>query len=359
MAIVGISTILHRLFGFPRSGAKMQRRCSQRKPMAVIIGLLNVCVFASAHAANDDKFRAVLIYSSTVKFDKSYNEAAYNGLTRFINRYDEPVAERLTGLGESRREILRDAARRYQYVIVTDERMVEPLLEIAPEFPSVRFTAIDQSLEGKNIRSVTFRNHEGSFLAGMVAAMTSHSRKVGFIGGSPSPVMSQFFGGFRAGVNFVDSEIQVQEVYVADPPSAAPLGGWDDPYLGLLKANQQFEWGADVIFAAAGGSGLGVYQAARDNNRFAIGVDSNQNYLHPGNMLTSMIKRIDSAVFETLRVAYEGEWEATSVSIGLIDEGMDVAVDDYNRELITDVMKDRVEAARRAIISGSLKVPEK
>jgi basic membrane protein A len=202
-----------------------------------------------------------------------------------------------------------------------------------------------------NVQSVVFREHEGSFLVGMIAAMKSKTGKIGFVGGMDIPLIRKFALGYKEGARYVNKDIQVFENMTGDTPAA-----WGDPIKAAELARSQFDRGADVIYQAAGSSGLGVLQAAADLHKFSIGTDANQNYLHPGSVLTSMVKRVDLAVFEALRDAEAGTWEPGVRLLGLAEGGVDYSLDEYNEALITPEMKARVEKAKADIIAGRIKV---
>jgi basic membrane protein A len=191
-----------------------------------------------------------------------------------------------------------------------------------------------------------FKEHEGSFLVGMMAAMASKTGKVGFVGGMDIPLIRKFQCGYEQGAKFVNPKVETSANMTGTTGAA-----WNDPARGAELAKAQFARGVDVIFAAAGGTGMGVYQAAKDNGRLAIGVDSNQNHLHPGTMLTSMVKRVDVAVYN----AFKGVVPGTS-ALGLKEGGVDVALDANNEKLVTAEMRRRVEAAKADIVSGKIKV---
>ena len=195
-------------------------------------------------------------------------------------------------------------------------------------------------VEQPNVQSVVFKEHEGSFLVGMAAALASKTGKVGFVGGMDIPLIRNFAHGYEQGVKHVDPDAEVFVNMTGTTPAA-----WNDPAKGAELAQSQFDRGADVVYAAAGGTGLGVLQAAADSGKLSIGVDSNQNYLHPGSVLTSMLKRVDVAVYNAFKTAMEGTWEPGVKSLGLAEDGVGYALDEHNRELIT--RRDRAAARGR------------
>jgi basic membrane protein A len=202
-----------------------------------------------------------------------------------------------------------------------------------------------------NVQSIVFKEHEGSFLVGVLAAMASKTGKVGFVGGMDIPLIRRFECGYAQGVKYAAGGDTVLQNMTGTTGAA-----WNDPTKGGELAKGQFDQGADVVFAAAGATGLGVYQAAKDSGKLAIGVDSDQNYLHPGTMLTSMMKRVDVAVYNTVKSAKDGSWKAGINELGLKEDGVNWAYDDFNKSLVTDDMKAKVEAAKADIISGKIQV---
>ena len=202
-----------------------------------------------------------------------------------------------------------------------------------------------------NVQSIVFKEHEGSFLVGMIAAMASETATVGFVGGMDIPLIRRFGCGYEQGARYVDDKTTVIQNMTGTTPAA-----WNDPGRGSELAKSQFDSGADVVYAAAGGTGVGVYQAAKDSGKFAIGVDSNQNYLQPGTMITSMLKRVDVAAYAAFKGAMDGSWAPGIQVLGLAEEGVGWALDEHNESLITDEMKAALEEASAKIVSGDISV---
>jgi basic membrane protein A len=223
------------------------------------------------------------------------------------------------------------------------------LSKVAPDFPDTKFAIIDMVVDQPNVKSVVFTEHEGSYLVGMMAAMASKTGTVGFVGGMDIPLIRRFGCGYAQGVKAVNPDATVIINFTGTDPSA-----WNNPVKGGEIARAQNASGADVIYAAAGGTGVGVLQAAADMNILSIGVDSNQNYLHPGQVLTSMLKRVDVAVYNAFK---EGENLTTGINVlDLKADGVGYALDDNNRPLVTKEMEDTVNAAAGKIKAGELKV---
>jgi len=288
------------------------------------------------------------------KFDKSFNEAAYTGAERF--RKETGIAYRdFEVTNEAQREqALRNMARRgAQIVVGIGFAQASGIEKVAKEFPSTKFAIIDAVVDLPNVQSIVFKEHEGSFLVGMAAAMASKSGKIGFVGGMDIPLIRKFALGYEEGAKYVNPKIEVFQNMTGTTPAA-----WNDPTRGSELARSQFERGADVVYAAAGGTGLGVLQAAKDRGRLAIGVDSNQNHLHPGTILTSMVKRVDLAVYEAFKTARDGAWKPGVRNLGVAEGGVGYALDQYNRSLITADMERRLTQARADIVSGKIRVTE-
>ncbi len=223
------------------------------------------------------------------------------------------------------------------------------LTEIAPDYPDTKFGIIDMVVEHPNVQSVVFSEPEGSYLAGIMAAQASETGTAGFIGGMDVPLIHKFECGFRQGFLATNPEGKVLVNYTGTTPAA-----WNDPVKGGELAKAQKSQGADVIYAAAGGTGLGVLQAAADEGILSIGVDSNQNHLHPGKILTSMVKRVDNAVFDAFTAGTE--LEPGIKVMDLASGGVAVAIDENNQELITPEMQAAIDEATAQITDGTIKV---
>ncbi|MEM9441057.1 MAG: BMP family ABC transporter substrate-binding protein [Pseudomonadota bacterium] len=319
-----------------------------------LLGAMAGALFATTHVAMAQDFQPAIIFDLGGKFDKSFNEAAYNGAERFKEESGVEYLEFEVTNESQRDQALRRMARRGATIVVAvGFSYATPLETIAAEFPDTQFTIIDSVVDQPNVQSVTFKEHEGSFLVGMAAALKSETGKVGFIGGMDIPLIRNFAHGYEQGVKYVNNGAEVFVNMTGTTPAA-----WNDPAKGAELAQSQFDRGADVVYAAAGGTGLGVLQTAADGGKFSIGVDSNQNYLHPGSVLTSMLKRVDVAVYNAFKGAQDGTWAAGAQSLGLAEEGVGYALDEHNDSLISGDMKTQLEDARAKIIAGELKVTD-
>jgi basic membrane protein A len=303
-------------------------------------------------AATAADIKPAVVFDIGGKFDKSFNEGVYAGAEKFKTETKQAYAEfEVTNETQFEQAHRRFAQRGQDPIVGVGFNQANPVEKIAKEFPKVRFTIIDGVVKLPNVQSVLFKEHEGSFLVGLLAAMASKTGKVGFIGGMDIPLIRKFACGYEQGVKFANAKAEVIQNMTGTTPSA-----WNDPARGGELAKGQFDRGVDVIYAAAGATGNGVMQTAKDRGKLAIGVDSNQNHLHPGTILTSMVKRVDLATYNSFKTAMDGKWEAGVSVLGLKEGGVDWALDQHNEKLISPEMKTKVEQAKADIISGKIKV---
>ncbi|EYD76455.1 putative nucleoside ABC transporter, substrate-binding protein component [Rubellimicrobium mesophilum DSM 19309] len=291
-----------------------------------------------------------IIFDLGGKFDKSFNESANAGATRWAEETGETFAEfELTAEAQREQAIRRFAEQGKSPIIMVGFMSATPLNEIAPDYPDTKFVIVDAVVDQPNVRSVVFNEHEGSYLVGMLAAMASQTGTVGFVGGMDIPLIRKFGCGYAQGVMAANPDATVIANFTGTTPAA-----WNDPAKGSELTLAQIGQGADVVYAAAGGTGVGVLQTAADENILSIGVDSNQNYLHPGQVLTSMVKHVDNAVYEAMKA---GEAVETGTQVmGVANEGVGYALDDNNASLITPEMKAAVDEAAAKIASGEIEV---
>jgi basic membrane protein A len=309
--------------------------------VSVFASTMAVCMGAMAEPA--------IVFDMGGKFDKSFNEAAFNGMEKWKKETGKQYLE-FEISNESQREqaIRRMAEKGASPIIGIGFGQASGIEKIAKEFPKLQFAIIDMVVDLPNVQSVVFKEQEGSFLVGTMAALASKTGKVGFIGGMDIPLIRKFQCGYEQGAKFANAKAEVYANMTGTTGAA-----WNDPARGGELAKAQFAKGADVVFAAAGGTGMGVYQAAKDSGKLAIGVDSNQNHLQPGTMLTSMLKRVDVAVYNVSKTYKPG-----IAVLGLKEGGIDYAMDTHNAKLVTAAMKKKVEAAKADIISGKIKVAD-
>ena len=318
----------------------------------VVLKTLALSVAVASASAQAADLNPAVVFDMGGKFDKSFNQSVYNGMERFKEESGVNYREfEVTNASQREQAIRRFAQRGANPIISVGFAQAAAVDKVAGEFPDARITLIDMVVDKPNVQSVVFNEHEGSFLVGMLAAMNSETGTVSFVGGMDIPLIRKFECGYAQGAQYVNKDINVIRNMTGSTPSA-----WNDPAKGAELAVSQFDRGSDVVYAAAGGTGVGVYQAAADSGKYAIGVDSNQNYLQPGTMLTSMVKRVDVAAYNSLKAMQDGTWQAGFQALGLAQGGVDWALDEHNEALITAEMKSAVEAAKEAIIAGEIKV---
>ncbi|MBT8416080.1 MAG: BMP family ABC transporter substrate-binding protein [Silicimonas sp.] len=293
-----------------------------------------------------------LMYDMGGKFDKSFNEAAYNGAKRWAEETGQNYQEiEVTAEAQRVQFATRLAEAGYNPIVVLGFANAATMEEVAPKYPDTKFAIIDVNwLDIPNLQQISFAEHEGSYLVGMLAAMASENDTVGFIGGMDVPLIRHFACGYAQGAKAVNPDVKVVANMTGTTPAA-----WNDPVKGGELTKSQISQGADVVYAAAGGTGVGVLQAAADGDILSIGVDSNQNYLHPGKVLTSMLKRVDNAVYDVFAAGEDGFEPGVHV-MGLDNDGVGYAVDEFNEMLITDEMRAAVDEARQKIIDGEIEV---
>ncbi|MBI4822207.1 MAG: BMP family ABC transporter substrate-binding protein [Deltaproteobacteria bacterium] len=290
--------------------------------------------------------------------DKSFNEAAHKGLMRAKSELGIEVdfyqpsqpADRKTGLR-------RLVAKKFEIVIGVGFIFTDDLIALAKEFPERKFACIDmvEKPEGEippNLVGIKFREEQGSFLVGALAALTSKSKKLGFVGGMNVPLIHKFEAGYKAGAKHVVPEIEVQVNYAGETPKA-----FEDPEAGKSLALGMYKSGVDVIFHASGKTGLGVFQAAKETNGLVIGVDADQSAEAPGKVLTSMTKQVDVAVFEVIASAKKGTFKPGLRVFGLAEGGVDFVYNDSNKALIPAGAYEKVMALEADIVAGKIQVP--
>jgi basic membrane protein A len=318
---------------------------------AIVCGIAAALLMAAAPAAWA-KFQPAVLYDIGGKFDKSLNEGVANGAALFRRKTGLEIREIEINTETQREQALRNMARRGDDPIVAVGAAQAPALEkVAGEFPRVRFVIIGGTVKAPNVQSIVFRGQEGAFLVGALAAMTSKSRKIGFIGGMDAPEVRKMACGYTQGARYVAREITVLQNMAGTTRAA-----WKDPIKGAELAKAQFDRGVDIVYHAAAGTGLGVLQAAADAGRFGIGNEFNQNGLHPGRILTSMIRRADVATYNTFKTAAEGTWRPGVLSLGLAERGIGWMLDRNNAGLVSAKTREVMERIKTSIASGKIRV---
>jgi basic membrane protein A len=322
--------------------------------LALVIIYGSACNMGARSEADKSKVHVGIVFDIGGKDDRSFNASAWEGVKRAAKDFSIVLRDVEPGDPTSVEPAIRAfAERNYDLVIGVGFEQMPVVERVARDYPNVNFVIIDGVIELPNVTSLIFKEHQGSYLVGMIAAMKSQTGTIGFIGGMDIPLIHKFETGYEEGAKAANPKINVLANYVGVTPAA-----WNNPGQGKELAIAQMGKGADVIFTAAGNSGLGAFDAAEQNNRFVIGVDSNQNWVKPGFVLTSMIKRIDNAVYQIVKERVEGQFKNGIHVYGLENDGVGYAVDQHNEKLLTPEMLSKVEEAKKKIISGEIQVTD-
>lgn len=299
-------------------------------------------------------FKVGLVLDKGGKDDKSFNTSAYEGATqaekelgielKYVEATDNNSLEAL------HRHF---AQKKYDLIIGIGFAQTDAIKKVSALFPQTQFAIVDGEIKAANVRSLLFEEHEGSFIVGAAAALKSKSAVIGFIGGMDIPLIRRFQKGYEAGAKHINPKMIVVSNYIGSTGEA-----WNNPAKAKEIALAQVGQKADVIFHAAGASGAGLFDAAAEKKIFAIGVDSNQNWIKPGSVLTSMLKRVDIAVFETIKAAQQIKFSAGVVRFGLKDSGVDWAIDKNNENLWSAIEKTKINELKKQIISKKIVVPD-
>jgi basic membrane protein A len=316
------------------------------------LALAGLAFSATAALAQQTTLKPAIVYDLGGKFDKSFNEGVYTGAEKFKKETGTEYRDFEPQNDAQREQALRRFARDgFSPIVAVGFSQESALKKVADEFPNVKFAIIDAVVEKPNVQSIVFQEHEGSFLVGLLAAQASKSGKVGFVGGMDIPLIRKFACGYVQGVKYARKDAEVFQNMTGTTGAA-----WNDPVKGGELAKSQIDRGADVIYHAAGGTGIGVLRATADAGKLGIGVDSNQNNLHPGKVLTSMLKRVDTATYTTFTAAKDNTWKGGVSVLGLKEDGVGWALDEHNKALITSEMKAAADKAAADIKAGTIKV---
>ena len=309
-------------------------------------------------AASNTAFPVGLVFDIGGRGDKSFNDAAYAGLEKAQKDLGVTFTTLETNEGSDREAQLRQlAAGDAKVVFGVGFLFTDDVRALAREFPNQKFACVDYTVTPgdtlpPNLVALKFREEEGSFLVGALSGLLTKTGKVGFVGGMEIPLIRKFQAGFIAGVKAVNPQAKVIVKYAGNTGAA-----FKDPTKGKELALAEYHAGADIIFHASGSTGLGVFEAARELGKLAIGVDSDQYDEAPGVILTSMVKRVDTAVFDTIRDLQAGQWSGGVHEFGLKESGVTWVYDDRNKALVPDAVKAQVDSLQALIVAGSLKVP--
>jgi basic membrane protein A and related proteins len=316
-------------------------RLAHANPMKFALSSFSLALMLAGGAAHAQQ--PAVIFDMGGKFDKSFNQAGYQGAEQWKKESGKNYLE-----FEISNDTRRMAERGANPIISIGFAQASALQQVAKDFPKTQFAIIDAQVNLPNVQSVLFKEHEGSYVVGAMAALVSKTGKVGFVGGMDIPLIRKFQCGYEQGAKKTNPKIEVFSNMTGTTSTA-----WNDPTRGGETGKKHFAKGSDVVFAAAGGTGVGVYQAAKDAGKLAIGVDSNQNHLQPGTMLTSMVKRVDVAVYNVLK-----GWKPGVSVLGLKEGGVDYAADEHNAKLLNPALKAKVDAVKADIIAGKVKVAD-
>ena len=329
--------------------------------LCVLPLFLTGCGAQSTAASEAGKIRVGIVFDIGGKDDRSFNAAAWQGVQRAAKDLPIVLRDIEPGTPNAIEPAMRAFAERGYDLIIGVGFAQAPIMEqVAKDYPNIHFAIIDGVSELPNVASLVFKEHEGSYLVGMLAAKTTKTGTIGFLGGMDIGLIHRFEKGYEEGAQAVNPNIRVIQNYVG-----VTDGAWNNPGKGKELSLAQIQKGADVIFTAAGNSGLGAFDAVeqqgKQNGRathFVIGVDSNQNMVKPGFVLTSMVKRVDNAVYNIVQDVVNGRFSTGIHVFGLDKDGVGYAMDEFNRDLITPEMIEEVEGARKKIISGEIKVTD-
>ncbi len=318
---------------------------------------------ARAGAAGNDGVNVGLVLDVGGLGDKSFNDGAYRGAQMAEQRLGARIRLIEPGEGSDREAGLRLlAAEKMDLVVGVGFIFTDDVNQLAKEYPNTNFAVVDYSvstdragnpiLPPPNVAAIKFKEEEGSFLVGALAAMVGHSKKIGFVGGMDVPLIQKFEGGYKAGVKYVCPDCVVIAQYAGVTPDA-----FRNPGKGKELALNQYQQGVNVIYHASGSTGLGVFEAARETGKYAIGVDADQYDEAPGRVLTSMVKGIDVSVLDMIRRAKDGTFKGGIYTFGLAQNGVGYVYDEHNRALIPDSVRTRLEQIKADIIAGKIAVP--
>ncbi len=331
--------------------------------LAVHVALLFVRPSGAAEEPSGEAVDVGIVFDVGGRGDKSFNDGAYLGAARAQERLGARVRFIEPGEGSDREAGLRLlAAEGMDLVVGVGFIFTDDLILLAKEYPNVRFAGVDLAVatDAKgypvplppNLAGLKFREEEGSFLVGALAALVGKSNRVGFVGGMDIPLIHKFEAGYRAGVRHVCPGCQVVSQYAGVTPDA-----FSNPGRGKEMALSQYQQGVNIIFHASGSTGLGVFEAARATGKMAIGVDADQYAEAPGHILTSMVKGVDAAVFDAIVRTKDGTFRGGVYQFGLREQGVGYVYDENNSALIPDSVRTRLEGLREDIIAGRIRVP--
>jgi basic membrane protein A and related proteins len=305
---------------------------------------------ANATGDGAKKMRVGIVFDSGGRGDKSFNDSAWAGIERAQNEFDievKSVDSKAMKDFETNQNAL--AEQGIDLIFAVGFTQQQALQVVAPRFPNTKFAIVDTEVDLPNVRALKFREEQGSYLAGYLAGLMTQTGKIGFVGGMTSDLIKKFETGYIAGAREANPNVQVLPVKYTE--------SWDDVGLGKAAATVLFNQGADIVYHAAGRAGMGVIEAAREQGKFAIGVDSDQDDVAPGSVLTSMVKRVDVAVYETIKDAVEGRFSGGTREYDLALNGVGLTEFRHTKDKIGEENLRKLEEVRQRIVSGEITVP--
>jgi basic membrane protein A len=312
------------------------------------------CAWLTQSVAYSKEFQVGIVLDKGGKDDKSFNTSALEGARKAQKDLGVPFKFVESSDDHSFEPMLRSFAKKdFDLVFAIGFSQAEALQKVSKAFPKVKFAIVDAEVNAANVQSLMFEEHEGSYLVGALAALSSKSGKIGFIGGMDIPLIRRFLLGYESGAKKINPNVVVTSQFVGVTGDA-----WNNPTKAKELALNQFNQQVDVVFAAAGASGMGLFDAAAEKKKLAIGVDSNQNGIKPGTILTSMLKKVDEAVYSSIKGTKEGKFSPGTKRYGLADGGVDYAMDQHNEKLISKEMKAKVDDLKSQIVSKKISVPD-
>jgi basic membrane protein A len=333
----------------------MKTRISNWKSLfGITLAIFSTVLGPLSGAALAKEVRVALLLDKGGKDDKSFNTAAYQGAMKAKDELKVFVKYVEATDDNSFETLLRAFAQKdFDIILAIGVTQRAAMQKIAPQFPQKHFALVDAEVNAPNVRSLLFEEHQGSYIVGAAAALASKSGRVGFIGGMDIPLIRRFQLGYEAGAKKVNPAIKVTSNYIGITGDA-----WNNPAKAKELAVTQYDQGADVIFGVAGASNGGLFDAVEEKGKLAIGVDSNQNWIKPGHVLTSMLKRVDLAVYSTIQDATAGKFTPGVHRFGLSDKGVDYAVDSHNEKILTPEMRKKLDELKAQIVAGKIQVPD-
>jgi basic membrane protein A len=336
-----------------------------KKLFVVVVLLFTISISAckknqevSKSPSDKSKFKVGLVFDVGGRGDKSFNDAAHNGLEKAKRDFGIEYEEIDPGDGADRESALRKLASNPDISIIFGVGFIftEDITKIANDFPKKKFGCIDYSINADtkipdNLTALVFKEEEGSFLAGSLAAMVTKTNTIGFIGGMESSLIKKFEKGYTQGAKFINPGINILTTYVGVTGE-----GFKNPGKAEEIAISQYSKGADIIYHASGLSGIGLFKAAKENKKLAIGVDMDQYNEAPGFVLTSMIKIVDEVIYQTISDFKNGTFKSGIRSLGLKEKGVGYVYDDKNKNMILPAYRERLDEITKKIISGEIKV---